>query len=290
METVIWALVVLFVLFTALGIIATVKTARAVRRGVERTSAQVRRTVEETTLKARSAQPGPVGEAARIRMELRSSLDSTRAALTAGASDDPALREAAALLDQLQVHARGLDGELRHLMEREPDRGRIAARLPEARERAAALRKSADSLRFAAQDRAHQYDQDGLDALRDQIEIESGALRGFREPPSLDVPSRETTTPPEAGAAQADATQVDAAQAEPGRAEPTQVEPRPLEPRRTQKPLWPEPQQPEASTAEQHWSQAPTVPGIDLGPGGSTERSAEPPADRRTDPRNDRRT
>lgn len=243
MEFVIWALVALFVLCTTLGIIATVKTARAVRRGVERTSAQVRRTVEETSLKARSAQPGPVGEAARIRLELRTSLDSTRAALTTGASDDPALREAAALLDQLQVHARGLDGELRLLMEREPDRDRIAARLPDARERAAALRKSADSLRFAAQDRARQYDRDGLDALRDQIEIESGALRGFREPPRLDVPRGEA-------------------------------------------PHWPEPAQPEPRTAEQHWSQTPTVPGIEA----PAERPADPLAEPRTEPRPDPRS
>ncbi|MGX9226971.1 hypothetical protein ACWV95_13180 [Streptomyces albus] len=71
---------VLLLAFFVLGGIATVRTVRAVKRGVERTGAQVRRTVEETTLKARSAQPGPVGEAARIRLELRSSIDGTRAA------------------------------------------------------------------------------------------------------------------------------------------------------------------------------------------------------------------
>ncbi|MFR9674759.1 hypothetical protein [Streptomyces sp. TR06-5] len=184
MEFVIWALIVLFVLFTTLGIVVTVRTARAVRRGVERTSSQVRRTVEDTALKARTAQPGPVGEAARIRLELRASFDSTRAALESGASDDPGLREAAALLEQLHGHARRLDEELRLLTEREPDRERIAARLPEARERAASLRRSSDSLRFAAQDRAREYDADSLDALRNRIEIESGALRGFREPPA----------------------------------------------------------------------------------------------------------
>lgn len=277
METVIWALAVLFVLLTALGIFVTVKTARAVRRGVERTSAQVRRTVEDTALKARSAQPGPIGEAARIRMELRTSLDSTRAALTAGASDDPALREAAALLDQLQAHARGLDGELRLLMEREPDRDRIAARLPDARERAATLRKSADSLRFAAQDRARQFDPDGLDALRNQIEIESGALRGFREPPSLDVPRKEP--------APAEPVHTDPVHAEPAPAEPARIESR-----RTEKPHWPEPRQPEARTAEQHWSQTPTVPGVDMGAGARGEPSTEPPADPRTDPCTDPRS
>lgn len=252
MEFVIWALVVLFVLFTALGVIVTLKTARAVRRGVERTSAQVRRTVEDTTLKARTAQPGPVGEAARLRLELRTSLDSTRAALTSGASDDPALREAAALLDQLQDHAQRLDGELRLLMEREPDRERIAARLPDARERAAALKKSADSLRFAAQDRARQYDDDGLDALRDQIEIESGALRGFRDAPL-----------PLGGAVDA-GPQPAEVHGPPAAQEPARLEkPHSQQPNPPQKPHWPEPQHAEKSAPEQHWSDAQTLPGVD---------------------------
>ncbi|MCI0383589.1 hypothetical protein [Streptomyces sp. CNQ085] len=177
MGFVIGLLALLFVLFVVLGAVATVKTVRAVRRGVERTEQQVRRTVEETTLKARSAQPGPVGELARVRLELRGSLDSTRRALETGSRDDPSLGEAAGLLDRLDEHARRLDGELRLLMEREPDRGRIAARLPDARERADRIRASADSLRFAVQDRARHHDEDGLNALSEQIEIEADALR-----------------------------------------------------------------------------------------------------------------
>lgn len=270
MEFVIWALVVLFVLFTTLGVIVTVKTARAVRRGVERTSSQVRRTVEDTALKARTAQPGPVGEAARIRLELRTSLDSTRAALTAGASDDPALREASALLDQLQGHARQLDGELRLLMEREPDRDRIAARLPDARERAAALKKSADSLRFAAQDRAHHYDEDGLTALRDQIEIESGALRGYREPPQ--PPLGGAPQPAELQDPRSQDAYLQDGNAQGGHGQdahhqnPGSQEARPQRDRQApsvQQPHWPEPRPAEGHETEQHWSQTPTIPGID---------------------------
>ncbi|SEP59316.1 hypothetical protein [Streptomyces radiopugnans] len=190
MEFVIGLLAFLFVLFVVLGAIATVKTVRAVRRGVERTGQQVRRTVEETTLKARSAQPGPVGELARVRLELRTSLDSTRRALETGIRHDPSLSEAAGLLDRLEEHARQLDGELRLLMEREPDRGRIAARLPDARERAGRIRASADSLRFAAQDRARRHDEDGLAALSEQIEIEAGALRHWTAP--APAPASET--------------------------------------------------------------------------------------------------
>ncbi|MBO8194282.1 hypothetical protein ITI46_21845 [Streptomyces oryzae] len=166
------------------GTIITLRVVRAVKRGVERTGAQVRRTAEETMLKARSAQPGPIGEAARIRLKLRTSIDSTRAALEAGARNDPSLSEAADLLDKLHEHARHLDGELRMLMEREPDQSRVAARLPEARERMQRIKESADSLRFAAQDRARQFDAEGLSALRDRIDIESGALRHWTRDPA----------------------------------------------------------------------------------------------------------
>lgn len=177
MELVFGALALLFTLFVVLGVVVTLRVVRAVRRGVERTGVQVRRTVEETTLKARGAQPGPVGEAARLRLQLRSSIDGTRQVLEAGVASDPSLRESLTLLDQLHEHARQLDGELRTLMEGEPDRARLAERLPEARERSASIRESADALRSAAQERASRHGAEGLDALRQQIDIESGALR-----------------------------------------------------------------------------------------------------------------
>jgi hypothetical protein len=189
-EYVIGVLALLFVLFVVLGGYLAVRTARAVKNGVERTGAQVRRTVEETTLKAKAVQPGPVGEIARIRLELRGSIDSTRAALEPAATADPSLREALGLLDRLHGHARQLDGELRLLMDREPDRARVAEQLPGARERVAHIRQSADSLRFAAQDRARSLDADGLGALREQIDIESGALRGWRDAPPPPVEGR----------------------------------------------------------------------------------------------------
>lgn len=181
MEYVIGVLALLFVTFVLLGVFVAVRTVRAVKRGVDRTGKQLRRTVEDTALKARAAQPGSGGELARIRLELRSSLDNTRQVLHSGASGDPSLSEALSLLDRLDAHARQLDGELRMLMEREPDRQRVAARLPELRDRAGRIRGSADSLRWAAQDRARQYDQEGLAALDRQIEIEAGALRHWEE-------------------------------------------------------------------------------------------------------------
>lgn len=189
MEFVIGVLALLFVLFVVFGVFVTVRVVRAVGRGVERTGTQVRRTVEETALRARSAQPGTAGELARKRLELRSSIDVTRRALESDISRDPSLREALGLLDRLHEHARQLDGEMRLLMEREPDKARTAARMPEVRERVARIKQSADSLRFAAQDRASRYDVEGLGALREQIEIESGALRhwhGEGPPPSIE--------------------------------------------------------------------------------------------------------
>jgi hypothetical protein len=191
-EFVIGVLALLFVLFVTVGVIAAVRVTRAVKRGVERTGLQVRRTVEETTLRARSTQPGLIGELARQRLELRSSIDGTRRALESGVTRDPSLSEAVGLLNRLHEHARQLDGELRLLMDKEPDKARTAARLPEVRERVAGIKESADSLRFAAQDRAREHDAEGLGALREQIEIESGALRHWQraqdpaEHPSLD--------------------------------------------------------------------------------------------------------
>ncbi|WP_243085789.1 hypothetical protein [Streptomyces sp. 891-h] len=215
------------------GTIVTLRVVRAVKRGVERTGAQVRRTAEETLLKARSAQPGPVGEAARIRLELRSSIDGTRAALEAGARNDPGLAEAVDLLDKLHEHARHLDGELRLLMEREPNHSRIADRLPEARERMRHIKESADSLRFAAQDRARQFDLEGLKSLREHIDIESGALRHWtpgpdpaRDRPSAGAPSADGVS---SGASATEASQPDAVPAEGQREEPGKPELEPSE-------------------------------------------------------------
>ena len=201
MEFVFGALALLFTLFVVLGVIVTLRVVRTVRRGVERTGVQVRRAVEETTLKARSAQPGPVGDAARVRLQLRSSIDSTRQVLEAGVATDPSLRESLTLLDQLQEHASQLDGELRTLMEREPDRARLAERLPEARERSAGIRESADALRLAAQERARRYDADGLDTLRQQIDIESGALRHWETSGALGAQPAGPTAAPADGTA-----------------------------------------------------------------------------------------
>jgi hypothetical protein len=180
-EIVIGVMALLFVLFVATGVFVGVRVTRAVKRGVERTGSQVRRGVDQAALRARSGQPGPVGELARRRLELRESIDGTRRALESDVTRDPLLSEAVGLLDRLQEHARQLDGEMRLLMDSEPDRNRLAERLPELRGRVMEIKESADSLRHAAQERAGSRSAEELTALREQIEIESGALRPWPE-------------------------------------------------------------------------------------------------------------
>lgn len=184
--------VLLFLMaFATLATVATVRTVRAVKAGVARGTAQARKVVEDTQLKARRyTTPGAAGEVAQLRLDLRTAIDSTFAALDARRSDDAALSEAAALLARLNDHARALDGELR-LLEREPDKSRIAARLPDLTTRAQQITHSAESLRWAAQDRAHHAASDELASLTDQIAIESAALRHWtptEPPPKLNAP------------------------------------------------------------------------------------------------------
>ena len=162
--------------------------ARAVARRAARARDDIRRTFTDAMLNARAVQPGAVGDAARTRRELRAALDSTRAALRADAS----LAEARALFEQLTGHAQQLDRELTALMTGEPDRARLAARLPELRTRADRIRRSADSLRFAAQERAHRHDTEALDALHDQIDLEANALRHWTPAPAPEAPPQAT--------------------------------------------------------------------------------------------------
>jgi hypothetical protein len=172
--------------FVVLGTVATVRTVRAVRRGVARGTAHARRVVEDAQLKARSyTTPGVTGEVARLRLDLRTAVDSTFAALDEHRAQDAGLAEAAALLARLNDHARALDGELK-LLEREPDKSRVAARLPDLATRVGHVTHSADSLRWAAQDRARHAGADDLAELTAQIAMESAALRHWAPAPRLE--------------------------------------------------------------------------------------------------------
>ncbi|MEV6566865.1 hypothetical protein [Streptomyces kronopolitis] len=177
MEAVVAILGLLFVLFVVAGVFAAVKAVQAAKRGVDRTVAQARRSVEDTGLRARQlAQPGVVGELAQLRLSLRTSMRATQDVLRSGSPDDASLSEAAGLFERLSAHGHELDDDLKRL-EREPDRATITARLPDLRARTERITHSAESLRWAARDRARKFAEDDLASLSDQIDVESGALR-----------------------------------------------------------------------------------------------------------------
>ncbi|MFJ9340697.1 hypothetical protein ACIRP0_15565 [Streptomyces sp. NPDC101733] len=175
---IIFALMMLFA-FLGLGAWVTVKAVGAAKRGVDRTITQARRTVEDTTLKAKSfGQVGVAGALAQLRLDLRTSMRSTQQALYQGVQTDASLQESIALFERLSAHGHELDDQLKRL-EQEPDRKRIAENLPDLRERAKKIIESADSLRWAARDRARRFAEDDLTDLSAQIEVESGALRDW---------------------------------------------------------------------------------------------------------------
>lgn len=198
MEAVILILGLLFFAFIALGVYASVKAIGAAKRGVDRTIGQARRAVEDTTLRAKSyGQTGVGGELAQLRLSLRTSMRATQEALRAGVVEDASLSESLDLFQRLSVHGRELDEDLKRL-EREPDRATVAALLPELRERTERITHSADSLRWAARDRAQRFADDDLEALNAQIDVEAGALRHWTVQP--DEPVRERSHEPRSDA------------------------------------------------------------------------------------------
>lgn len=192
MEAVIAVFALLFVLLVGLGVYATVKAVGAAKRGVDRGITQARRTVEDHTLRAKSfVQPGAAGELAQLRLKLRTSMRATQEALHAAVAEDESLKESLGLFERLSAHGHELDGELRRL-ESEPDRTALAERLPELRERTERITHSADSLRWAARDRAGRFAEDDLDSLSAQIDLESGALRHWTSPEPQPAPSQQS--------------------------------------------------------------------------------------------------
>ncbi|WP_086730757.1 hypothetical protein [Streptomyces carpinensis] len=195
MEAVVAVLAVLFVLCLVLGAYATVKAVGAAKRGVDRTISQARRAVEDQTLRAKSfAQPGPAGELAELRLTLRTSMRATQDALYAGATEDESLKESVALFERLSTYGHQLDAELKRL-EGEPNRATLTERLPGLRERTRRITQSADSLRWAAHDRARRFAEDDLDMLSAQIDVEADALRHWTRPQTTAAPPPWPETP-----------------------------------------------------------------------------------------------
>ncbi|MFG2879762.1 hypothetical protein ACGFYU_32925 [Streptomyces sp. NPDC048337] len=218
---IIFALMV-FVAMVSLGVFVTVKAVKAAKRGVDRTITQARRTVEDTTLRAKSlGQVGVTAALAQLRLDLRTSMRATQQALYEGVRVDASLQESIALFERLSAHGRELDEELKRL-EQEPDRKRIADSLPDLRERTAKITQSADSLRWAARDRARRFASDDLSELSAQIEVESTALRDWSRP-SVD----DLTAPAAAPAWDAGPQPAALNQATPATPYPWQKTPRP---------------------------------------------------------------
>ncbi|MFF9980735.1 hypothetical protein [Streptomyces erythrochromogenes] len=187
MEAALIIFALMLLTFVGLGAYLTVKAVGAAKRGVERTVAQARRSVEDTTLRAKSfGQVGVAGALAQLRLDLRTSMRATQQALAEGAQADASLRESLALFERLSAHGHELDGELKRL-EQEPDRQRTGELLPDLRERAAKIIQAADSLRWAARDRARRFAEDDISLLSEQIEMESGALRDWSREPVDDL-------------------------------------------------------------------------------------------------------
>jgi len=194
MDTVIAVMALLFALVVAVGVYAVVKVVGAAKRGVDRTLTQARRTVEDSTLRVKSyAQPGPVGELAQLRLRLRTSMRATQDALRARVATDESLKESLSLFERLSVHGHELDDELKRL-ESEPNRAALADRLPDLRARTRRITDSADSLRWAARDRAQRFADDDLDLLSVQIDMEAGALRHWADDPDLGQPQRRASS------------------------------------------------------------------------------------------------
>ncbi|WP_405017407.1 hypothetical protein OHV05_10240 [Kitasatospora sp. NBC_00070] len=163
-------------LLVMLGV-GAVKVGKAAAAKISQEEAKARRAFENTALKAKSfAKPGAHGQISTVRLALRSSLDSTRKVLAAGLAEDSQLAESLQLLNRLDAHAAELDGELRTL-ELEPEAARVAAKLPELRERADRITHAAESMRWAAQDRMQRFADDELARLAEECESEAGALR-----------------------------------------------------------------------------------------------------------------
>ncbi|WP_069811458.1 hypothetical protein [Streptomyces sp. TP-A0874] len=202
MAGVILTIVLVFVLFLGIGGYLAARLARAAGRQIDRTVSQTRRAVEDATLKARQySRPGPAGEVAQLRVELRTSMRATREALDAAAPTDPSLSEALDLYRRLSHHGHELDEELKRL-ENEPDRSGLGERLPGLRKRTQRVTHSADSLRWAIQDRARRFAEDDLSTLGSQIDLEVDALRHWTP---TDGPKPESASPGPEGRSESEA-------------------------------------------------------------------------------------
>ena len=123
---------------------------------------------------------GPLAEVARVRREVARSLAGARRALDAAQAVRSPVGDVPSLLARLELAAHSVDAELR-MLEAQPNRMRISARLPAVRSRAEAISSSAarlvDGLLAAAG-----RDVDELSLLQASCAIEADALRAAARP------------------------------------------------------------------------------------------------------------
>ncbi|MGW4866858.1 hypothetical protein [Streptomyces chartreusis] len=257
MEAVIAVVALLFVLFVVLGAYATVKVVGAAKRRVDETITHARRTVEDHTLRAKSfAQPGAVGELAQLRLKLRTSMRATQDALHAGVGEDESLKESLGLFERLSAHGHELDAELRRL-ESGPDRTTLAGRLPDLRERTERIVEAADSLRWAARDRARRFADDDLDTLSAQIDVETGALRHWQTTESMGTGATGSGSTASGAGSSTTGSSATGPSTGSAKAESAAAGPAPDRPS-SPPPPWPEaPASDAAETSEQTWPDSP---------------------------------
>ncbi len=190
MEAVIAVFALLFVLFVVLGVYATVKVVGAAKRGVDRghhPGPPHGRGPHPAGQVLRPARRRP-GELAQLRLKLRTSMRATQDALHAAVAEDESLKESLGLFQRLSAHGHELDAELQAPGVRAGPRHARPSGCPDCASAPSASRTSADSLRWAARDRARRFADDDLDTLSAQIDVEAGrpaALddAGGRSPP-----------------------------------------------------------------------------------------------------------
>jgi hypothetical protein len=159
-------------------------------RGLHR---RVRAVGGRARLAARAYGVGPVSEVARLRREMGRSLAGARRALAAARAVHSPVGDAPSLLARLELAATSVDAELQ-MLEAQPDRLRIAARLPGPRSRAEAIRSSAAHL-VEGLLAAASHDGDELSLLQAACAVEAEALRSSARPslPPHQVPAGGVT-------------------------------------------------------------------------------------------------
>lgn len=176
MEAVVAAVLGTLVLLGISTAVAAVLLGLLLTRLARRGRARLGATAERLQLGARAVAVGPRAELARLRLELRSSIESGRRVLAVASAAHWPLGDAPMLLRRLERAAAAVDAELTALGH-ERDERRLATLLPALRARVTALTTSAGSLRQGLMESSMRLGADELSALQADCALEARALR-----------------------------------------------------------------------------------------------------------------